>query len=1663
MPLCEDYALLDFQDACVRNAWSAFLPTIIVLSLCIWSLPLPWPAPARRLFAYASIPFKSFLTLEEAEALSSDCRSEDVLDDTVQTVAPGPTWSTFLFAFSGMAEALCWVAYGSYSVYADRHSLWKGIACFLKASCWLFTAIRPIAQPFSSAPMDLFSIYVAFFVGSILQLGGVLYNYFALQQPLPALASILGQMADLLVVIALLVTVLNLPLADRRGIATIEHNKSIPLFGVGSRSAGFTLLSDWHGRSTTLNEKDVWELGPTFKSKPVFVKFSAITRPTLLRRLWIANSMDITLDFLMTFVSVLFNYSGPFFLKRILDLIDKKNPTPETRGQAYIYAFLAFTCSLLKAETDVQHFWFARRLSCRLRSELMASIYDKALKRKDFSGITNKDIASESKGKKTVNAPTTKIATNEQKKKPANKADEERAGADIGKIVNLMAGDTNRIGRTATLLYNVYSAPLEIMIASTFLYQLLGLSAFAGFFVLLVGWPFINYLTRRSVRIQKELLAQRDKRMTVVNELLSTVKFIKFFAWEERWIDKALDVRELEMQWLIKARTNSVMLNCLWTVAPILVSIVAFGVYVMRGNELTVGTAFTAIVLFNMIKSPLNVLPSWLVQILQTGVAIKRIEAYLNEDEVTDQVSSLKGTSLNQSISNSTQVGLGLENASLTWNTVNEHSDGKGRQRNPKKATRPSNSEDSDTSTMQDSASRRSDEQAVDRIFELRDASVIFPEGQLTVVTGPTACGKTALLLAVLGELTLLSGRIIMSKDPSHVDENGMTQCISYAAQTPWLRHQSIRDNILFGYPYDEERYNLVLECCALQPDLKMLEDGDQTEIGARGINLSGGQKARVALARAVYARTKYVLLDDPLSAVDSHTARFLYERLIRGPLLAKRTVILVTHHVDLVLPGAFYLVHMLDGRIDTQGIVADLRVQGIVDALVQESHHFVHEQAPETLEATTLVDPSIVTEQQSAAKKKPRKLVKDEHREVGNVKWPIYKTYIEASSYWIWVILVAIAVIMQLSGISEKLWIKTWGEAYRNHVLEIPTGIHGFASSSIIYDQLATSAQVPWHFGLNMTNAISYYPRIELPDPNQRPLFYVGVYAAIGLITGMLRILSVAAQYTGAVRASRNLFKRLLVTVMRATFRFHDTTPQGRLLNRFGKDLESIDASLAGSLQAVNSHLAGFFVSIITISVVFPYFLIPAFFLGIVYLWLGIGYRNTNRDLRRMESNTRSPIYSHFGEILEGIVTVRAFSAEKQFLDSLHLKLDTAMKMYYSFWMVNRWLLLNFDALSALAILITTLFSIHTLTNGAGLAGLCISSAMAFTNSVFWVCRNWTTLELDLNAVERIVEYLELPQEPPAIIKSNRVPAYWPSKSASQDGLMKVENLEVKYAPELPSVLKNVSFTLQAGERVGLLGRTGSGKSTLAMSLLRFVDPSNGRIIIDGIDISTIGIYDLRSRVTFIPQDATLFSGTIRDNLDPFHEHDDQECIDVLRRVHIITDNDDEISSPSPGRSSSANIREEDNTITESVSISSTNVDTNRVTVSLESKVSAGGTNFSQGQRQLIAMARALLRRNSIVILDEATSSIDFDTDTKIQATIRQEFSGSLLLTVAHRLRTIIDYDRLIVLDKGEVVEFGTPWNLINKEDGVFRDMCLKSGSYSELERAAGQKANVL
>lgn len=579
------------------------------------------------------------------------------------------------------------------------------------------------------------------------------------------------------------------------------------------------------------------------------------------------------------------------------------------------------------------------------------------------------------------------------------------------------------------------------------------------------------------------------------------------------------------------------------------------------------------------------------------------------------------------------------------------------------------------------------------------------------------------------------------------------------------------------------------------------------------------------------------------------------------------------------------------------------------------------------------------------------------------------------------WALTLVLMLIIRMINIGNQVFLAKWGESYD-------------VSASVFLP----SVNYPWD-------------NLPPPDVNVKPWLLIYLYISIAGAFSVLAYISLG--YYASLQASRSLFFRLLQRLTRAPARFFDTTPIGRILNRFTTDINTIDGALQTSARAALSGVLNFLASFTVIIVVIP--ALAPFALVIAWLYIRIAPRfvQAQRDLRRLESVSLSPAFAGFDELLRGLSHVRAFAMESRYQDRFYEKVDKFQSFDHVYWLVNGWLRWRYDCLGSVVVYLTTLFALSQgVSNGS--AAVVIVQAGVFAEASRQLVRVLAQLELDFNAVERVVEYLGVSQEAPAIIEKNRPPAYWPSSN----GQLVVENLVVRYSPDLPDVLKNISFVVQPSEKIGVVGRTGSGKSSLALSLLRMIEARAGRIIIDGIDISTIGLEDLRSRITIVSQDVSLFSGTLRSNLDPFEEHTDQECWDVLERCHLTR-------------------------------LLSRAIEKGGFT--LEMPISQGGS-LSAGERQLVALARAVLRKTNIIIMDEATSQIDSRLDDQIQTTICEELSGALVITIAHRLKTIIDYDRILVLDAGEIVEFDKPKVLLAKVGGAFREMCRKSADWPQL-----------
>ncbi|BGP48208.1 hypothetical protein JCM10450v2_004080 [Rhodotorula kratochvilovae] len=1436
------------------------------------------------------------------------------------------------------------------------------------------------------------------------------------------------------------------------------------------------------GKRHQLGYRDVWKLPETMQSQGVKQDTEQLKSSRIISRIFFNNSLDLILSLTLGLTSSFLSYASPFFLKQILEALTPPAPgtpyDPTLRQSAYIYALLAFVAQVSRAEVDLQQLWHERRAITRARTALMGEVYEKALKRKDASGATGG--ADEGAADK---APT-------QGKGKAKKAvPAARGSTSTGKIVSLMAGDVNKVANQLMSLSSIFGAPFELVIAITFLYQILGWTCLVGLGVMALALPINHILVKRRLRIHRKMLASRDARMEILNELFQAIRFIKYSADEENWLSRVFEARKTELDWLLKTRMNNLGINALWNFSPDLVMIVSIACFTLVAHQqLTVPVAFTALALFGMVRSPMTMLPTSITQLLQTWVSIQRLEQFFDDPEVDPWVSSLRPDTLALPAPDGAKGEVGISHGTFKYHE--------------KDAAGSSSTAAAGTATPVEGEQK----------FELSDVDVSFPEGKLSLVCGATGSGKTSLFLALLGEMTCVSGAVHLRKGTvgSALDaETGLYDGVAYAAQLPWLQHDSIRNNILFGSPFEEERYKQVVEACALQADLDMFDAGDETEIGEKGISLSGGQKARVALARAVYSRAKTVLLDDPLSAVDSHTARHLFRKCLRGPLLENRTVILITHHISLCLSSADYVVRLSEGRVTLQGHVDELDKGELTTELVEEDDEAGEADAADAAEKQLASDGKVDAKDPHEAEhaasaalapsatatpgtstpvppvaKRSGKLIEEEKRATGRVKWSVYNLYLRSAGYWTWAFMVALLFLGRAGRVADRAYFRWWGESYR------------------VEESLFFRMFLPMQTQIALTDFDAQsvaLPHLHIPSPpsaSDDVSFWIIGYTIICLLNLAITVIGILAAFHGSFKAARGLFKTSLIRVVYAPFRYFDTTPSGRILNRYSTDFTIVDGSLTDQVRITLTHAFSFVINVGVVVIVSPRFIPPAILIVWLYAYYALMFVKTSRDLRRLESNARSPIFSKFGETLQGIVTVRAFGGERRFLKGLWDSVDRMQAVAYSSAMSNRYLLWRFDCLGAIAVT-TTIYLALVTGLSPGVAALAITSAQGLVQSIYWLCRWWSALEVDLNAVERITELLSTPQEPPQVIPASRPPANWPSSV----GGISVENLVLSYAPDLPPVVKDVSFDIAPRSKVGLVGRTGSGKSTLATSLLRFTDPTSGRIIIDSIDITSIGLHDLRSAVTLIPQEAVLFSGTVRSNLDPFGQHTDAACLEVLDRVGLINTSASATAppsivpsrAPSPSRMPTADPApapaepgdgrmlapatgkgiagdptteladsartqtSEGSTAVTPVGLGAQQAGAGRMSVSLETPVSPGGNNFSAGQRQLLALARALLRKSRIIVMDEATASVDFETDAKIQHTIREEFSESLVLTIAHRLRTIADYDLVLVLDQGSLVEYDAPGALMRKKDGVFRRMCEKAAEWGELKRMAG------
>ncbi|XP_065575833.1 ATP-binding cassette sub-family C member 5-like isoform X12 [Artemia franciscana] len=1110
----------------------------------------------------------------------------------------------------------------------------------------------------------------------------------------------------------------------------------------------------------------------------------------------------------------------------------------------------------------------------------------------------------------------------------------------IGEIVNIFSNDGIRIFEVVIYATLIVGGPFVAIIATFYIYILLGPHALFGILTFLIFYPVQYGMSRLTGYLRKLSVKSTDSRVRLMNEVLTSIKLIKMYAWEKIFASNIKGVRKEERGLLEKSAYLQSLSLALAPTIPIISVIVTFLCHTAAGFGLTASQGMTVLTAFMFLRRQLNILREGAKCFFDAKIGVSRSESVLLMPEMTK----------NRNLPKMDDLSLSIEYGSFS----HQHRSELAKADAIEEALSLSNGRILRTETF------------------LKQINLAVPKGALVGICGPVGSGKSSLLSAILGQLKLDSGEV------------GVRGSIAYVPQQAWIMNATLKENIIFGEKFDPLTYYRVMQCSGLFHDVEILPARENTEIGERGVNLSGGQKQRVALARAVYANRDIYLLDDIFSALDAHVSKQVFEECIKLELREK-TILLVTHHLTF-LSQCHKILVMKDGEVLDYGTHEELMqkcdyYRSLQELTVQgdEENHddCIVEHVKDAVKDTTSAIQDGSPPQKPPRKSVSGRITSDEEKEKGSIPISVYLTYVKyAGGGLLSFFVFAVVALSVLSTAASSWWLSYWikqGSGSANM-----TEISGLNVSS------SNSTAVRTHPG-----SISDNP--ELP-------FYRNVYGsfiAIILFSSLLR----GFLFTKVtLRASNKVHNYLVAKIFRAPTRFFEATPVGRLLNLFSRDMDEIDVRLPYTLEAFLQNIFFIAISILLPVIIFPWFVIILAILTGIFLLVTRYFRAGIRDLKRIENIGRSPIYGHVATTVAGLPSIHAFGKERDFTYKFMVLQDENSNCFFLYNCALRWLAVRLDMITVgiLASNAAMVLAFHGQTDAA-YAGLVLAYAAQLGGMLQYTVRLAAETESRFTSFQRLYNTEKTMESEGNTIAEKVPPKNWPNSG-------EVEFIEVRlrYRANLPLALNRVSFKIRCNEKVGIVGRTGSGKSTLISALFRLVEIEAGSIRIDGINIKDVGLEVLRSHLAVIPQDPVLFIGTIRNNLDPFGQHDDNELWMTLE----MTSMKEKVESLSHG---------------------------------LDSIVSEDGQNFSVGERQLLCMARALLRKSKIIVLDEATASIDAQTDVIIQETLRKAFIDCTLLTIAHRLDTVKACDKIMVMEEGKVVEFDSPSVLLNKPNSSF------------------------
>ncbi|CAI5755611.1 unnamed protein product [Candida verbasci] len=1173
-----------------------------------------------------------------------------------------------------------------------------------------------------------------------------------------------------------------------------------------------------------------------------------------------------------------------------------------------------------------------------------------------------------------------------------------------GKLTSMITTDLSRIEIALLFQPILIVLPVPIIVAIVILIVNIHVSAVIGIVLFFIFLVFLGFGSKKLFDYRDIVSKITDKRVSLIKEILNNLKMIKYYSWEHPYQNSLVKVRGQEVDMILKIQTlRNVIFSFAMTLSGISAMIAFIILYAIRGRTSSPANIFSSVSSFEILAMLVFFIPQALSTSADMVLGFKRIGALLSASEEQPY----EGYKVNDESIEGDAVK--IKNATFSWDVFEDESDeeeespeekenNKKLSRKEKKKLKKEKKEREEKRKERQLEREQREKQMKElgvsekgNFVGLNNIDLTIKKGEFVVITGLVGTGKSSLLNAISGFMKCESGEI---------DINGSLLLCG----APWIQNNTIRENIIFGLDFDQKFYDEIIRACALHIDLDNLQGSDFTEVGEKGITLSGGQKARINLARAIYANKDIILMDDVLSAVDARVGKHILNHCFLG-LLKDKTRILATHQLALIGQADRIIFLNGDGSIDS-GNMNDLLLRNENFKKLMQFSKLEETEEEHDMEVEEIIDEKALTTDYSNEKvittqfdeeeidynvnkdASKGKLIKEEERAVNRIKNEVYKNYVKygAGKITPWGFVPIFSLLLAIATFCD-IFTNTWLSFWIGHKFE-----------------------------------------------GRSDGFYIGLYVMFNCLWVIFLTITFVYLITMTTISSKNLNLMAMNRILYAPMSFMDTTPMGRIINRFTKDTDALDNEISENMRFMFQAIAKMIGVFILFIIYIPWVAIAIPFVLFIFFLVANYYQASNREVKRLEAILRSHVYNNVNEMLNGMNTIKAYKNVDRFATISNKLLDQANEATFVVYANQRWIGIQLDILAECVVLLVALLcSMKVFSISPASVGLLLTYSLQMAGELTNLIRTFTAVENDMNSAERVSHYaLRLDQEAPYLVDSTKPKDSWPSQ-----GVIKFDNVKMSYRPELPLVLKGLSFDVASNEKIGICGRTGAGKSSIMTALYRIAELTSGKIVIDDVDISEIGLKDLRSKLSIIPQDPVLFNGTIRSNLDPFNEHSDEELWGSLRRSGILTKDEVEKAKHMTKKDSKNVDNEKDQEQLNKFHLDQT--------------VENEGENFSLGERQLISFARALVRESKILILDEATSSVDYETDSKIQTTIAKEFSNCTILCIAHRLKTIINYDKILLLDKGEVKEFDKPWNLFKNKDSVFREMCDKSNIVAE------------